>query len=174
MKHDSLLHRLYQRSILGLALALILLGNAQADPELGVMQFPEGEVQHVVRAESVPWKPCPPTLPEGCEMAVLDGDPQGEDLFTLRFRAQGVFVMPPHWHPRDERVTIISGTAAVAFGSGSRRQDATEFGPGDYYVNARHAVHTVWIEGPTVLQITGIGPWKAVPVAESPPPGSVR
>ena len=50
------------------------------------------------------------------------------------------------------------------------RTDHTEFGPGDYYVNARHAVHQVWIEGPTVLQITGIGPWKAVPITEAPPP----
>ena len=78
------------------------------------MQFPEGEVQHVVRLESTPWGPCPPTLPPGCEMAVLDGNPQTEDLFTVRFRVTDTFVMPPHWHPKDERVTIISGTAAVA------------------------------------------------------------
>lgn len=135
------------------------------------MQFPEGEVQHLVRFESAPWQPCPPTLPPGCEMAVLDGNPQTDDLFTVRFRVSDTFVMPPHWHPKDERVTIISGTAAVAFGADSERQDAIEFGPGDYYVNARHAVHVVWIEGPTVLQITGIGPWKAVPVQEAPPPG---
>ena len=134
------------------------------------MKFPEGEVQHVVRAESTPWKPCPPTLPPGCEMAVLEGDPKGADLFTVRFRVSGTFVMPPHWHPKDERVTIISGTAEVAFGADAVRKDATEFGPGDYYVNARKAVHLVWIEGPTVLQITGIGPWEAVKASEASPP----
>ena len=126
------------------------------------MQFPEGEVQHVVRADSTPWQPCPPTLPPGCEMAVLEGNPQGEDLFTVRFLATDIFVMPPHWHPKEERVTIISGKAGVAFGDASSREEATWFGPGDYYVNARHAVHSVWIEGPTVLQITGIGPWSMV------------
>jgi len=41
----------------------------------------------------------------------------------------------------------------------------------DYYVNARHAVHSVWIEGPTVIQITGIGPWKAIPISQAQPPG---
>ena len=128
------------------------------------MQFPEGEVQHVVRADGTPWTPCPPTLPAGCEMAVLEGDPQAEDLFTIRFRVEDTFVMPPHWHPKDERVTVISGKAAVAFGADSTREEATEFGTGDYYVNARNSVHIVWIEGPTVLQITGIGPWEAVPV----------
>lgn len=135
------------------------------------MQFAEGEVQHVVRSASAPWQPCPPTLPPGCEMAVLDGDPKAEDLFTVRFRVSDTFVMPPHWHPKDERVTVISGTAAVAFGADSDRQGAVEFGPGDYYVNARHAIHKVWIEGPTVIQITGIGPWKAVPIQEAAPPG---
>ena len=134
------------------------------------MQFPEGEVQHVVRVESTEWAPCPPTLPPGCEIAVLDGNPQSADLFTVRFRASDIFVMPPHWHPKDERVTIISGKAGVAFGAESTREDATWFGPGDYYVNARHAVHQVWIEGPTVIQITGIGPWKAIPVSEAAPP----
>ena len=152
-------------------LVLFLLAGAGSSQEIGMMQFPEGEVQHVVRFESTPGAPCPPTLPAGCEMAVLDGDPQGEVLFTVRFRVNDTFVMPPHWHPKDERVTIITGKAAVAFGADSERQDATEFGAGDYYVNARHAVHVVWIEGPTVLQITGIGPWKAVPVQEAPPPG---
>ena len=93
------------------------------------------------------------------------------DLFTVRFRVRETFVMPPHWHPKDERVTVISGSVGVAFGADAERQDATEFGPGDYYVNARNAVHQVWIEGPTVIQITGIGPWQAVPAQGAAPPG---
>ena len=135
------------------------------------MAFPEGELQHVVRSESTPWKPCPATLPPDCEMAVLEGNPQIADLFTVRFRVDERLVMPPHWHPKDERVTVLSGSVAVVFGADATRQEATEFGPGDYYVNARDAVHQVWIEGPTVIQITGIGPWKAVPVEGAEPPG---
>jgi quercetin dioxygenase-like cupin family protein len=150
-------------------LILVLIAGASTGEEIGVMQFPDGEVQHVVRFANTPWGPCPPTLPNGCEMAVLDGDPQSEDLFTVRFRIADGLVMPPHWHPKDERVTIISGTAAVAFGADTDRRDATEFGPGDYYVNARDAVHQVWIDGDTILQITGIGPWKVIPVKETPP-----
>lgn len=171
MKHRILPQQISRPARFAHFLALFLLASGSVGQEIGVMQFPEGEVQHVVRADSTPWKPCPPTLPTGCQMAVLEGDPQGEDLFTVRFLANGTFVMPPHWHPKDERVTVISGTVAVVFGAESERQDATEFGPGDYYVNARNAVHQVWIEGPTVLQITGIGPWKAVPVSEADPPG---
>lgn len=153
-----------------LVMAFVCLATASTGEEIGVMQFAEGVVQHVVRGDDTPFQPCPPTLPPGCEMAVLDGNPQAPDMFTVRFRASDEFVMPPHWHPKDERVTIISGKAGVAFGAESTRDDATWFGPGDYYVNARHAVHQVWVEGTTVLQITGIGPWKAIPISEEPPP----
>jgi len=62
---------------------------------------------------------------------------------------------------KDERVTIISGQVAVAFGAGATREDATVFGPGDHYVNKREEIHTVWADSTSILQITGIGPWKA-------------
>lgn len=128
---------------------------------IGELDFPEGEVQLVVRGETIDWKPCPPNLPEGCELAVLEGSPKEADLFTVRFRVSGAFLMPPHTHPKDERVTILEGKVAVAFGEDATREEATVFGPGDYYVNARNAVHTVWADTISVIQITGIGPWKA-------------
>ncbi len=146
-------------TLLSLLLLLPLVGCATT--EIGIMDFPEGTVQHVVLAEDVPWRPCPPTLPSGCEMAVLEGNPLGTDLFTVRFRVSEAFVMPPHTHPKDERVTVLSGDVAVAFGADATRADAAQFGPGDYYVNARDAVHTVWGGENAILQITGIGPWEA-------------
>lgn len=42
------------------------------------------------------------------------------------------------------------------------REHVKWFGPGDYYVNAQEAHHFVLADGPAGLQITGIGPWKAV------------
>ena len=44
--------------------------------------FPEGETQLAMTASSIVWTKCPPTLPEGCEMAVLEGNPR-ESLITL-------------------------------------------------------------------------------------------
>ncbi|MDF1561934.1 MAG: cupin domain-containing protein [Deltaproteobacteria bacterium] len=158
-------------AVLVLASSLSLLAGCAA-PQIGVMHFAEGQVQHAIHAGDIAWKPCPPGLPEGCGMAVLEGDPRGEGLFTARFRGDGsnTAVVPAHWHPKDERVTILEGKAYVAFGEGATREDATEFGPGDYYVNKRHAIHTVWIDGDCVLQITGLGPWKAVPISQQAPP----
>ena len=94
-------------------------------------------------------------------MAVLEGSPKEEMLFTVRFRTGSEFEMKPHWHPRNERVTILEGKIGVGFGDTIDREKVTWFGPGDYYVNAKHAHHYVLADGPAVLQITGIGPWKA-------------
>jgi hypothetical protein len=94
-------------------------------------------------------------------MAVLEGDPKREMLFTVRFRTGSEFEMKPHWHPRNERVTILKGKIGVGFGDEIDRKNVTWFGSGDYYVNAKDAHHFVLADGPAVLQITGIGPWKA-------------
>ncbi len=69
--------------------------------------------------------------------------------------------MPPHTHPKEERVTMLNGRVSVAFGAEATHEDATTFGPGDYYVNARDAVHIVWADEDSILQITGTGPWQA-------------
>ena len=142
-------------------ISLFIIGCIQMSAQIGEMKFPEGKVQHVVRANEIKWKPCPSNLPEGCEMAILEGNPKSNDLFTVRFKLSGKFVMPPHTHPKDERVTILQGNAYVAFGKDVTKEDAKEFGTGDYYVNARESIHTVWTDDNTIIQITGIGPWEA-------------
>jgi quercetin dioxygenase-like cupin family protein len=138
---------------------LFILGCKQSP--VGELKFPEGIVQHAVHTENILWRPCPPNMPPGCEIAVLEGNPQGPDLFTVRFRTRENFFMPPHSHPKDERVTVLSGKMAVAFGLNATRESAKEFGPGDYYINARDAVHSVWGDSLSIIQITGIGPWEA-------------
>lgn len=147
--------------LVAMILVLIFLGCKQNNTPVGQMEFPEGKLQHVIRANQIQWKPCPPNLPKGCEIAVLEGNPKNPDLFTVRFRVSGDFVMPPHTHPKDERATIIQGKAYVAFGVDGTREDAEVFGPGDYYVNARGAIHSVWADSATIIQLTGIGPWEA-------------
>jgi hypothetical protein len=140
---------------------LSVLFYTQTSAQIGEMKFPEGTVQHVVHAEDMPWQPCPPNLPGGCEMAILEGSPKSNDLFTIRFKINGAFIMPAHTHPKDERVTVLQGKAYVAFGKGATKEDATVFVPGDYYVNAKNEIHTVWADENTIIQITGIGPWEA-------------
>ena len=152
------------KKLIALVSVTILLsssGFSQSNGEIGTMDFEEGSVQHVVLANDIQWKPCPPHLPDGCEITILEGDPKSNGLFTVRFQTSKGFLMPPHTHPKDERVTIISGKVSVAFGADATHEDAKTFGPGDYYVNKRGEIHTVWADENSILQITGIGPWQA-------------
>ena len=92
-------------------------------------------------------------------MAVLEGNPKAEQIFTFRIRITKPFVLPPHTHPRNERVTVIDGAIYVGFGDTVDKAASTRFEVGDYYVNRAGAHHFVWSDEPATVQLTGIGPW---------------
>lgn len=125
--------------------------------------FAPGQLQIVRRAADLPWGPGPAAAPFPCEMAVLEGRPETAGLFTIRLRTEEPWVMPPHSHPRAERVTVIAGRIHVGFGDAVDRGAGQAFTTGDYYVNAPGAVHFVWADEPVEIQITGLGPWEVHP-----------
>lgn len=151
-------------------LAAILIAIAAAAPATDAepleAALPDGVDQAVTRVESIDWGPCPPgpLAGDGCGMAVLDGDPGAEQLFTFRVRITRPFVLPAHTHPRNERVTVIDGAVNVGFGSVVDKAASTRFEAGDFYVNRAGAIHFVWSDEPVTLQLTGIGPWAIHPV----------
>jgi quercetin dioxygenase-like cupin family protein len=124
--------------------------------------LPPGTIQF--RSEELRWQDAPPTMPRGARIAILEGDPKQEGMFTVRLKLLAGSVVAPHTHPRDERVTILSGRVAVGFGRKVDRNETRRFGAGSFYVNPAGSEHYVLIEQNSVLQITGSGPWKVDPV----------
>lgn len=119
---------------------------------------PSGTIQ--VHAKSLHWKSGPPTMPKGSKIAVIEGDQTKSGIFTLRIKfPQGAVVMP-HWHPRPERVTVLSGRVMVGFGDVVDQTTTHTFGAGDFYVNPPDKHHYVIVPVETVVQITGEGPWE--------------
>lgn len=113
-----------------------------------------------ITPEAVVWKDGPPTLPAGSKVAVLEGDPRAEGIFTMRVRVPAGATLAPHWHPRHERVTILSGAAELGFGSTADRGATKRYGPGSFYVNPPRVMHYLFFPEETVMQMTGIGPWE--------------
>ena len=138
--------------------------SSQLCPPADSTNFAEGVQQIVVRHEEAVFGPCPKSTPFACEMAVLEGSPREPVLFTIRIRSTEPWVMPPHTHPRGERVTVLSGKISVGFGPNVDKTAGKTFGPGDYYVNAPESAHFVWADEPVEIQITGIGPWEIHPL----------
>ena len=60
-------------------------------------------------------------LPPGAEAAVLFGDPSKEGLFALRLKLPAGYRVPPHTHPVDEVVTVVSGTFSLGMGETADR-----------------------------------------------------
>ena len=107
------------------------------------------------------WGPAPAAFPAGAEMAVLQGDPGAAgEIFTVRLRFPNGYVLPAHWHPTDEHVTVISGTFLVGLGD---RFDQEAFVPplraGGFITAPAHVNHFAMARGRTEVQVHAIGPF---------------
>jgi quercetin dioxygenase-like cupin family protein len=54
------------------------------------------------------WGPCPEFMPEGCAIAVLQGDPAGNNADVF-FKVPGKSEIPRHWHTSAEHMVLVSG-----------------------------------------------------------------
>lgn len=107
----------------------------------------------------IKWKDGPASLPRGAKIAVLEGDPTKEGMFVMRVRVPDGFHIPAHTHPKPERVTVLQGTFKLAMGDNPKLADARSLPAGTYGVWPPGMVHAVWIEGETIVQFHGMGPW---------------
>jgi quercetin dioxygenase-like cupin family protein len=68
------------------------------------------------QAPALQWGPAPMVFPAGAKMAVLQGDPGKAAIYTVRLDMPDGYRIPPHWHPTDEHITVISGNFVVGMG----------------------------------------------------------
>ena len=109
--------------------------------------------------KQIQWKPGPPSLPKGAQIAVLEGDPSKEGPFVFRVKAPDGYRIPPHTHPKTERVTVIAGQFNIGMGE-KFDQSATQPMPvGTYGYWEAGMKHFVWVKGETIVQFHGMGPW---------------
>jgi quercetin dioxygenase-like cupin family protein len=119
---------------------------------------PEGAIAFT--PEALVWVDGPPSLPAGSKSVVLEGNPRAEGMFTMRVRVPAGAALPPHWHPRQERVTILSGAVQLGFGSVADRASVVRYGAGSFYVNPPRVMHYLFFPEATEMQLTGQGPWE--------------
>src|SRR5262245_7449553 len=89
---------------------LIALGSTQA------MAQEHGAGIKLNQAGELKWQAGPPSLPKGAQIAVLEGDPGKEGPFVFRVKVPDGYRIPPHTHPKTERVTVIAGTFNIGMG----------------------------------------------------------
>ena len=81
---------------------------------LSSLQANEPALAYKYDDKSLKWGPCPAFIGEGCEIAVLHGNPEKENVDIL-FKVPGNFTIPHHWHTSAERMVLLSGTLTVTY-----------------------------------------------------------
>jgi quercetin dioxygenase-like cupin family protein len=113
----------------------------------------------VVVPGAVVWGPAPDILPPGAKFAVVEGDPTKSGLYTKRLWMPDGYVIPPHFHPADEHVTVLQGTFLVGMGERFDASKLTELPTGSFGMLPTGMRHFARAKGETVIQLHGTGPW---------------
>ena len=111
-----------------------------------------------VNPAEIKWADAPPDLPKGAEMAVLHGDPGKKAVYTLRLKLPAGYKIPPHWHTKDEQLTIVSGTFVLHMGD-TMEAPATTLTAGGFHFLPGKMHHAAQATGETVVQVDGMGPF---------------
>ena len=138
------------------ALAVVVLVSRVAVPSAG---HDKKEVTALHRPDDLKWQDGPASLPPGAKIAVLEGDPTKPGPFVFRVKVPDGYKIPPHTHPKPERVTVIAGTFNIGMGDTFDDTKGQEMPVGTYGTWPAGMKHFVWVKGETVIQFHGDGPW---------------
>ena len=85
-----------------------------AEPTVDEAESADPPLVWAKESPTLQWGACPPGMPEGCQIAVLHGDPAKPNADIL-LRVPGGAALTPHWHSSAERMMLVSGRLAVKY-----------------------------------------------------------
>ncbi len=115
------------------------------------------------QAKSLKWGAAPPALPAGAQMAVVSGDPGKAGAFVIRVKMPANYAVPPHHHPTDETVRVLSA-GQLGYGMGDKldKANAGSLTKGYHVVMMAGMNHWVFNAEPVEIQVSGMGPFTIV------------
>lgn len=130
-------------------------------PGINAQEAAEPVAMRPVEASGLTWAdPAIPGFEPGMLLAVVHGDPSVTGPYTVRLKFPAGYTFPPHWHPMAENVTVLSGRFLLGMGDTRDASKLRAYGPGDYlFIPAKHP-HFGGVEGTTVIQLHGTGPFE--------------
>jgi quercetin dioxygenase-like cupin family protein len=111
------------------------------------------------QAPELKWGPAPAIFPAGAKLAVLQGDPSKAEPVTVRLDFPNGYVLPPHFHPTDEAVTVIEGTFQVGMGDKVDKSKTMAVPVGGFVVAGAGQHHFAIVKGRTIVQVNLMGPF---------------
>jgi quercetin dioxygenase-like cupin family protein len=108
---------------------------------------------------SLKWAAAPPSLPSGAQMAVVSGDPGKKGMFVIQLKMPAGYAVPAHWHPTDEKVTVLSGKLGYGMTDKLDRSKAKRLTTGGTVVMKAKMHHWVFATSPATVQVSAMGPF---------------
>jgi quercetin dioxygenase-like cupin family protein len=135
--------------------------TGQAAGQIAAGPDSSDDVSRDVRGnDQVIWGPAPPIFPPGAQFAVVEGDPgKAGAIFTVRLRFPNGYVLPPHFHPADEYVTVLAGTFLAGMGEHFSREALVPYRVGGFATMPGNMPHFASVHGMTEVQVHGMGPF---------------
>src|SRR6266550_558364 len=124
MAREADMRWIYVVTIVVLGLGFSAFAIAQSRASKGT-DAPAGHI--MLGPDAITWQPIPVAWADGpppagftlgrSEVAIVQGDPTKEGApYVIRIRSTPGTQLPPHWHPVDENITILSGVFCVGMG----------------------------------------------------------
>lgn len=126
----------------------------------------------IQRPDELTWQAAPPALPPGSQIVVLHGDPSAKSGdFVLRLRAPAGYHIPPHSHPTNESLTIVSGALLYGMSGPADRSKAAALPAGSYAYLPANTPHTIWAGNDgVVVEVHGTAPFDLIYVNRADDP----
>ncbi|MGD0823763.1 MAG: cupin domain-containing protein [Terriglobales bacterium] len=133
-------------------LGVLLLG-------VGVLLAQTGSHQNTFTPGQIKYGPPPPFVAPGAQLAVIEGDPMASSGdFTIRLKMPNGYKIAPHWHPKRENVTVISGNFKVGMGDKFDQAKMMTFPAGSFAYLDPDMHHYAMASGAVVVQVHGMSP----------------
>jgi quercetin dioxygenase-like cupin family protein len=140
----------------------------EAHPAAAVLKSPI-----MLTPEDIRWGACPKAVPPGASCAVIEGSlAAANTLFAYRVKMPDNYRIPPHFHPVDEHLVVISGVFSMGHGDKMDLGATRSMTAGSFMVMPKGMPHFASTRGETIIQVYGIGPWGLTYVDARDDPGN--
>jgi hypothetical protein len=113
----------------------------------------------MLNRKDLKWGDAPPALPKGAKLTVLYGDPFKPGPYALRAMFPPGYVVPPHFHTKDENLTVLSGALHLGMGEKIDKKGAHVLNLHGFHHLVGGTHHYAFVTTATVLEIHGDGPF---------------
>lgn len=117
------------------------------------------ETTTLLNPQDMKWGAAPPSIPKGAKLAVLYGDPSKEGPYSFRAKLPAGYVVPPHFHTKDENLTVLSGALYLGMNDTLDKKSAHALKAGGFHHLPGKLHHYAFTKAATLIQISGDGPF---------------